>query len=206
MTAKIDLKQVLKHLYAPSAKQVSLVDVPPMNYLMIDGQGDPNTSQAFQDAVQTLYPMAYGLSNALKAQELAYTVMPLEGLWWMDDYSLDFYANKDRAFWTLMILQPEQVTAELVERVREEVRKKKQPPALDKLRFERYHEGLSVQIMHHGAFDDEPPTVARLTAYMEEHGYEVAGNHHEIYLSDFRRVEPAKLKTVIRYPVRRVGA
>lgn len=207
--ANLDLKKDLKHLYNPSAKTIEMVDVPPMAFLMIDGAGDPNTSEEYSDAVSSLYALAYGIRAISKAAGTIYTVMPLEGLWWWED--MDAHAEgfsltaRDKAdfLWTMMILQPEHISAEMVEEARDIVRKKKNPPCLDSIRFETYHEGEAGQIMHIGAYADEGPTIQRLHTHLQEQGYSLTGKHHEIYLSNPDRVEPARLKTVIRQPVRK---
>lgn len=202
---KIDLRKELKQLYNPPAKEVALVEVPDMAYLMVDGSGNPNTAQEYQDALNTLYNVSYTLKFLIKKElSIDYPVMALEGLWWtnnMLEFSMD---NKDIWHWTSMIMQPECVTAELVARVCEELRQKKDLPALSKLRIERFHEGLSAQIMHIGPYAAEKPTIEKLHAYIKEHGYEFNGKHHEIYLSDPRRAAPEKMKTVVRQPVKRV--
>jgi len=202
--SKIDLKKELKQLYFPSAKEVTVVDVPPMNFLMIDGRGDPNTSPEFKDAIEALYAVSYTLKFTIKKQtpQQDYIVMPLEGLWWSDDLSQLDLEEKGSWRWTAMIVQPPFITKELVAQAREEVAGKKDLPALSKLRFERFHEGLSAQIMHIGPYSAEGPTIERLHSFIEEHGYEMRGKHHEIYLSDPRRVAPEKLKTVIRQPIK----
>ncbi len=201
---KIDFKKELKHLYKPSAKEVVLVDVPPMNFLMIDGRGDPNTAQEYKDAIEALYAASYALKFMIKRGEAAidYTVMPLEGLWWTDDMSQFSADNKDIWKWTAMIMQPEYVTGDLVDAALQEVERKKNPPALSKIRFETLHEGLAVQIMHIGPWSAEEPAIERLHAFAKENGYELRGKHHEIYLSDPRRTAPERLKTVVRQPVR----
>ncbi len=200
--AKIDLKRELKHLYASSAKEAAIVDVPDMSFLMVDGQGDPNTSQEFKDAVEALYGVSYALKFMVKkARSVDYVVMPLEGLWWADDMRDFLVGNKNQWKWTLMIMQPEQVTEDLVHRAVERVKKKKNPPALSKTRFESYHEGLSAQIMYIGPYSDEHPTIEKLHGFIEEKGYRLRGKHHEIYLSDPRRAAPEKMKTIIRQPV-----
>lgn len=205
--ANFDLKKTLKHLYAPSAKQVSVVDVPPLNYLMIDGEGNPGTVARYQQAVEALYSLAYGIRAICKGQGQVFTVMPLEGLWWFRGEANTTFklttADKDRFGWTLMILQPEFVTAEMVTKARQQVAKKKLPIALDDVRFETYHEGEAVQIMHIGSYDEEGPNVARLHKYIEDNDWSLGKKHHEIYLSDPRKVAPAKLKTVIRQPFER---
>lgn len=205
---KVDFKKTLKHLYQPSAKKFEVVDVPPMQFLMIDGHGDPNTAQEYKNAVEALYAVSYQLKFMSK-KELSkdYVVPPLEGLWWAEDMET-FTTKQDKSKWdwTMMIMQPEQITQEMVEAAVKQVQKKKNLPALPKLRLETYHEGLSVQILHIGSYDDEGPTIAQMHhEFMPENGYEEAGKHHEIYLSDPRKVVPEKLKTVLRQPIRKVG-
>jgi hypothetical protein len=205
MLAKIDLRKELKHLYNPPKKEAVIVDVPPMSFLMIDGSGDPNTSPAFRAAMEALYSMSYTLKFAVKKRlGIDYTVMALEGLWWSGDLAaFDFALDKNRWQWTMMMMQPEMVTAALVEEARAEVEKKRNPPALAKLRFAPFHEGLSAQIMHVGPYSDEKPTIEKLHRFIRDSGYELAGKHHEIYLGDPNRSAPEKLKTVIRQPMRK---
>jgi hypothetical protein len=199
---KHDLKRELKHLYSASTKAVEVVDVPPMNYLMIDGSGDPNTAQEYQDAVSALYNVAYTLKFALKKREgLDYPVMALEGLWWVEDLSKLDMDDKSNWLWTMMIVQPDFVTQAVFESAVDDLRKKKNPPLLDRVRLESYHEGLSAQILHIGPYAAEQPTIERLYAYMSEHGYVHNGKHHEIYLGDPRRSTPEKLRTIIRQPI-----
>ncbi len=200
---KTDFKKELKHLYRPSAKKMAIVDVQPMQFLMIDGHGDPNTSQAYREALDTLYAVAYTLKFASKKQlQRDYVVMPLEGLWWAEDMIEFSQDDKDAWDWTAMIMQPDWISAEMVEEAKEAAARKKDLPALPKLRFESFREGLAVQIMHIGSYADEAPTIARMHAFIEENGYQLAGKHHEIYLSDPRRTAPEKLKTVLRQPVK----
>jgi len=200
---KTDLKKELKHLYKPSKKEFTIVDVPSMHFLMIDGHGNPNTSSNYQEAIEALYAMAYGLKFASKKQlEKDYSVMPLEGLWWVEDIAEFSLENKDDWSWTMMIMQPEWITAEMVETVMEAVARKKNPPALPHIRFDAYHEGRAAQIMYIGAYNDEHPTIARMHAFIEEEGYALSGKHHEIYLNDARRTAPEKLKTILRQPIR----
>ncbi len=200
---KIDYKKDLKHLYKPSPKKVEIVEVPQMNFLMIDGQGDPNTSQEFQDAVETLYSLSYTLKFMIKkgASEIDYGVLPLEGLWWADDMSQFITGNKETWKWTLMIMQPEFVTTKLFNEAVEQVRKKKNPAALAKVRFESYPEGKAAQIMHLGPFSEEGPTIEKVHRFIEENGFKRTGKHHEIYLSDIRKAAPEKWKTVVRQPM-----
>lgn len=201
---KIDFKRDLKHLYQP-AVQFTLVDVPTLQFLMIDGHGDPNTAVAYQQAVEALYGLAYKLKFMSKQQMgQDYAVMPLEGLWWADDIDA-FTTQRDKSqwSWTMMIMQPEWITAEMFAAAATVVQKQKALPALDQLRLESYHEGLSVQVMHTGSYDDETPMLHKLHhEFMPANGLVFNGRHHEIYLSDPRRVPAAKLKTILRQPVR----
>lgn len=202
---KIDLRKELKHLYNPSKKEFSVVEVPAMNFLMVDGMGDPNTAPDMPAAVEALYSLSYTLKFMVKKAGLGnYAVMPLEGHWWVDEaYLFDIESNRDKWQWTLMVNQPEVVTAEHIAAGMEEVRRKKAPPGLDKVRFERFHEGLAAQIMYIGAYADEKPTIDRLHDFIHQSGGQLTGKHHEIYLNDFRRTSPEKLKTIIRQPMRK---
>ncbi len=194
----------LKDLYSPSVEEPALVDVPALSFLMLDGSGDPNTSPEYQEAIQALYGLSYGLKFALKKGPagLDYAVMPLEGLWWAGDMATFTSGPRDDWRWTMMIAQPEAVTPEFFQQVRDEAVRKKGLAALAKVRLEAFHEGLSAQIMHVGPFSAEGPTIQRLHQFIAEQGYAPAGKHHEIYLSDPRRSAPEKMKTVIRQPVR----
>ncbi|MBP7591380.1 MAG: GyrI-like domain-containing protein [Chloroflexi bacterium] len=201
---KIDFKRDLKHLYQPPAGQFTLIEVPAMQFLMLDGHGDPNSAPAYQEAVEALYAVAYKLKFASK-QQLGrdYTVMPLEGLWWAEDMT-SFTARRDKSQWdwTMMIMQPEWVTGKMFAQATAVVAQQKALPALAKLRLEPYHEGQSVQIMHIGSYEDEAPTLHKLHhEFMPANQLAFNGRHHEIYLSDPRRVAPEKLKTVLRQPV-----
>jgi hypothetical protein len=198
---KLDLKKSLKPLYQPSAKEVMQVDVPPMKFLMIDGQGDPNTSPEYTQAIEALFSVSYMLKFMVKKGALAidYGVMPLEGLWWADDMSV--FAANDKAFWqwTMLIMQPDFVTDELIMEAIQ-VARKKDFPALELLRLERFTEGRCAQILHIGPFSEEGPTIARVHQFIDERSAR-RGKHHEIYLSDIRRAAPEKWRTVIRHPM-----
>jgi hypothetical protein len=203
--SKVDFKKELEHLYRPSAKAFTVVDVPPMQFLMADGHGDPNTARAYQEAVEALYAVAYKLKFMSKRQlEKDYVVPPLEGLWWAEDMEA-FTVGRDKSAWdwTMMIMQAAWITSEMFVEAIQQVQKTKGLPALPGIRLETYHEGLSVQILHLGPYDDEGPTLHRMHyEFIPQSGYEMAGKHHEIYLSDPRRVAPEKLRTVLRQPVR----
>ncbi len=194
---------MLDSLYKASAKKVAILDVPPMNFLMMDGQGDPNSS-VFEEAMQAMYAVAYTLKFAIKKQlGVEFKVMPLEGLWWtedMNDFRMD---DKSNWQWTVMIMQPEVVTAEWVARACEEVRHKKNMTTLP--RFESYHEGQAAQTLHIGPYEAEAPTIAALHEFIHQNGYALTGKHHEIYLGDPRRAAPEKLKTIIRQPIVQAG-
>jgi hypothetical protein len=204
--SKVDFKKTLKELYGPP-KRFVLVNVPEMQFLMVDGHGDPNVAQAYQDALEALYALAYKIKFISKKQlERDYVVPPLEGLWWAEDMATFSTArDKSRWDWTMMIMTPEWITADIFAGAGEQVRKSKDPTALDQVRLERYHEGLAVQIMHIGSYDDEGPTLLKLHAeFLPQNGLVENGKHHEIYLGDPRRVAPEKLKTILRQPVREV--
>jgi hypothetical protein len=202
-----DLVKQLKPLYAPSAKHPSIVEVPGLAFLMVDGRGDPNSSEAYQDAIGALYGIAYTLKFALKKDDLErdFKVTPLEGLWWADAErpSMDeLQADRGAWNWTMMIAVPDAVTAAEVAAAVEAAARRRPLPAAGRLRIERFDEGHAAQIMHIGPYADEAPTIERLHDFAAEQGYELRGRHHEINLGDPRRTAPERLKTVIRHPLR----
>jgi hypothetical protein len=201
---KLDLKKQWKHLYQPPLGGITTVTVPPLTYLMVDGEGDPNKSKSFEQAVEALYSLSYTLKFSLKKSPSAidYGVMPLEGLWWADDPRVFMQADKSAWKWTAMILQPEFVTRPNVAAALDEVRRKKNPAALDRVRFETLDEGESVQTLYLGPFSEEGPTILRMHDAIHAVGKQIHGKHHEIYLSDPRRTAPAKLRTILRQPMR----
>jgi hypothetical protein len=200
---KVDLKKELQQLYKVSAKAVAQVTVPPLRYLMIDGRGDPNISQEYVQAVEALFSVSYTAKFAVKkgAQKMDYSVMPLEGLWWADDWSAFAAGDKAKWNWTMMILQPYFVADETIEDAIDDVRRRRNPVALHKLRLEVFSEGRCAQILHVGPFSAEGPTIQKLHEYILRHGC-LAGKHHEIYLSDVRRADPTKWKTILRQPMK----
>ncbi len=199
--AKIDLKREWKELYNPSARAVSVVNVPALNYLMVDGHGDPNVAQEYKDGVQALYALAYTLTFKVKNESgVNYAVMPLEGLWWVEDMSKFTIEDKAAWDWTMMILQPEPVTVKMVQQTMGEVAKKKELAALPRVRFEKLVEGSTAQLLHIGPYAAEGPTIEKIHAHILEAGHTLSGKHHEIYLGDPRKTAPAKLKTIIRQP------
>ena len=199
---KIDYKNELKHLYRPTTKKVEIVEVPKMNFIMIDGDGGPN-HPTFQNAIEVLFPLSYTLKFMIKKSDIGidYGVLPLEGLWWADDMSSFIKDKKDDWKWTLMIMQPELITNEMVVEAVNQVRVKKNPTSLPLVRFESINEGKVAQIMHIGPFSEEGPTVQKLHSFIKDSGKKIIGKHHEVYLSDIRRAAPEKWKTIIRQPM-----
>jgi hypothetical protein len=204
MVIKVDFKKTLKQLYNPSQKGMHFLDVPQMNFLMLDGKGDPNTSSEYQEAIEALYAMSYGIKFALKSHGFDHIVPPLEGLWWMKNMNEFSLAYKARWEWTMMIMQPDWVTVEWVEKVRNQTLKKKSNPSLSQIRFDKYDEGLVVQTLYTGAYENEAPTIAEMHIFIKNNGYQTDGKHHEIYLGDPRKSSPDRLKTILRQPVRKI--
>jgi len=210
----LDLKKQFKNLYQPSAKKIEVVQVPGLQFAMIDGAiekgSEPGKSPSFADSTQTLYGLSYTLKFMLKKRKtdaIDYPVMALEGLWWVEDGFFDITV-KDNWFYTLMIMQPEVITQEIFEEAREQVRKKKgDSPLLSKVKLAHFEEGLCVQTMHIGPYATEPETFDRMKEFMQENGLQdnvgPNGKHHEIYISDPRKAAPEKMKTVLRHPVKK---
>lgn len=197
-----DVKKAFRRLYSSTVGEFDVVDVPSFSFFRIDGHGDPNTAEDYRNAVTTLYAASYA-ARAIARSELGrvHTVAPLEGLWSADDPAV--FASRDKAGWdwTMMISQPEWISAEIT-RAAVDAARAKAAPAVDLLRFESYREGVSVQTLHVGSYDDEGPVLARLhDQYMPGNGWTFNGRHHEIYLSDPRRAAPERLRTVLRQPV-----
>lgn len=203
MTDKIDFKKSLD-AYQAKRDRFRIVEVPDLQYLMIDGHGDPNTSSAFTEAVEALYPVAYKLKFAGK-NDLGrdYVVMPLEGLWWAEDMDAFTAArDKSRWDWTLMIMTPDWIGRDMFAAAVEGVGAKNRPRRLEEVRLETLSEGRCVQTLHIGSYDDEAEVLARMhREFIPDNGLLMRGKHHEIYLSDARRVAPEKLRTVLRQPV-----
>lgn len=204
MTAKADLKKEMP-TYGARLGRFDLVTVPPLAYLALDGHGDPNTSDAYRESLETIYPVAYAL-KFLSKKDLGqdYTVMPLEALWWAGDME-SFTSARDKSEWdwTVLNLVPGWLTGEHVVEAAGRVRAKGGAPRLDAIRLQPLEEGSAVQTLHVGSYDDEAPVIEALHAFAAEQGYELAGKHHEIYLSDSRRTAPEKLRTILRQPVAR---
>jgi hypothetical protein len=209
---KIDLHKQYKHLYSPSAKKVQVVDVPCFQFAMIDGEiepgNGPGTSPVFRDAMEALYGISYTLkfmSKLRKDNPIDYTVMGLEGLWWVE--SGDFDITRPEGWrYTVMIMQPEHITHEMYQAALQHLRSKRgDRPAFARLRLEDFTEGTCIQIMHIGPYAQEMATIAVMDAFAQEQGYQLHGRHHEIYLGDPMRASPEKLKTILRHPIRVIG-
>ncbi|MEO3811187.1 GyrI-like domain-containing protein [Sphaerisporangium sp. B11E5] len=205
MTDKVDFKRDLD-AYRARQGRFQIVDVPDLQYLMVDGQGDPNTSPVFTDAVEALYPLAYRLKFASKRTlGRDYVVMPLEGLWWADDMDA-FTASRDKSRWnwTLMIMIPDWIDQGMFTDAVEQTAARNPPRRLHEVRLGSLSEGRCVQTMHVGSFDDEAEVLARMHhEFIPGNGLRMVGKHHEIYLSDFRKVAPERLRTILRQPVSR---
>jgi hypothetical protein len=201
---KYDVKKIHRELYSPPSKDFTVVDVPEFRYIAVDGSGDPNTSPAYANAIGALYGVAYTLKFASKKTlGRDFAIGPLEGLWRADDPTVFTARRKDSWDWTMMISQPDWITEDMVGAGIDSVSKKKDNPALADMRLLTLIEGSCVQILHIGSYDDETPILDRLhNRYLPEHGLTFNGDHHEIYLSDARRTAPAKLRTILRQPVK----
>lgn len=202
---KLDFKKEMKELYTASGKKVKVVEMPEINYLMVDGKGNPNTEKSFGEAIEALYGLSFTLKFKAKNGPLAtdYVVMPLQALWWAEDMEAFTLGKKEEWLWTLMIMQPDFISSDLLLEAKDELKKKKNPTALDKVRFESYNEGLSAQILHIGSYAEEGPTIKKLHDFIHDNGYTFHGKHHEIYMSDARRTAPEKLKTILRQPIKK---
>jgi len=200
---KVDLKKRLPDYFAVSANEFSLVRLPPCHYLMVDGEGDPNTSPDYEQAIELLYGASYTLKFLSKKEGLLdYVVPPLEGLWWADDVQTFEAGDKSSWKWTMMIMVPPQVPESLVVKSLEDFHIKKPGAPISRIRYESLNEGLVVQILHVGPYDAEGPTLARLhEEFMPDNSLTFNGKHHEVYLGDVRRTAPERLKTILRQPV-----
>jgi hypothetical protein len=206
---KLDLRKQYKKFYLPSAKEVVLVDVPELLFTALEGTivagVRPGDSESFREAMAAMYGVGYGLkfmSKLRRDDPIDFTVMAVEGLWSTESGNKFDFDWREPSFYTLLMMQPDHLTTEMFEQAVADTRAKRPNSALDHIRLERWHEGLSVQIMHIGPYADEPATLDKLDAFAEEHGYEFHGRHHEIYIGDPTRSKPETLKTVLRHPVK----
>ncbi|WRS28701.1 GyrI-like domain-containing protein [Oscillospiraceae bacterium MB08-C2-2] len=210
---KLDYKKKFKELYQPKTEP-GVIDVPEMKFVQFDGRGNPNEENGeYQGAIETLYALSYAIKMLPKngpapLDYFEYVVPPLEGFWWLADSEEFDYSSKSKFCWTSMIRQPEFVTDAVFAAACEITAKKKPHLILAKARLVSFTEGLCVQCMHHGSFDDEPATLEKMKVFMAENGLQNdlsdTRRHHEIYLSDPRKVDTAKMKTILRYPVKRM--
>ncbi|MBT8236200.1 MAG: GyrI-like domain-containing protein [Bacteroidia bacterium] len=205
---KINFKKVLKHFYNASTIKTNEVDVPEMNFLAIDGIGDPNTCESYAQAVEALFSVSYTLKFMIKKgpRAIDYGVMPLEGLWWVDDMSQFNPEDKSDWKWTAMIMQPDLISEDEVEEAKVLAAAKKDLPALPLMSFRKFKEGQCAQIMHIGPFSEEGPTIQKVHEFIRDGGNVLSGKHHEIYLSDIRRAAPEKWKTIIRQPFAQINS
>ncbi len=210
--SKLDLRKELAYLYAPSAKIVEIVEVPAFYFVMVNGRIEPGTAVAdapdFHEAMKALYGISFTLkfmSKLSKQNPVDYSVMAIEGLWWLDSGEFELDATVPWNF-TLMMLQPEHITPEMYLQAVAQVKKKSDSPLLSQVRFEPFHEGLCIQTMHIGPYSSEPATIDRMKSFANENGLRYRGLHHEIYLGDPRRAKPEKLRTILRQPVERAQA
>jgi hypothetical protein len=199
---KLDFRKEQPTLYGGKAGTLTTVDVPDMKYLMVNGKGDPNTVQEYKDAIETLYAVSYGVKMPFKKKHPAkdYIVPPLEGLWYMDDMSRFSMANKSEWKWTMMIRVPDYVPDDDVAKAIGDVKRKKNPTSIDKVLLEHLAEGKCIQTLHVGPYDAEPPIIKKMHDWIKDNGHKERGKHHEVYISDVRKIAPEKLKTVLRQP------
>lgn len=205
MTAKVDFKKTLDS-YRSAAGVFRIVDVPARQFFMVDGHGDPNRDPAYTDALQALYPVAYKMKFASKTDlGRDYVVPPLEGLWWAEDMeAFTTSRDKSRWDWTMMLMVPDWISRELFDSAVERVAAKDAPTRLGEVRFETFAEGLAVQTLHVGSFDDEGPVLDRMHhEFIPNNNLTLTGKHHEVYFSDFRKTAPERLRTLLRQPVAR---
>lgn len=201
-----DPKDLIKQYYSPSVKQPQIITIPPLNFLIIDGHGDPNNDPSYPLAISALYTLSYTLKFDLKkAGTPEFKVFPLQGLWWAENMDAFVTGEKSAWDWTMMIAQPDWVTPDHIVQARVKAAAKVDKATLEKVHFEPYNEGLVVQMMHIGPYSAEGPNIARIHAYAKEQGYELSGKHHEIYMGNPQRSAPEKLKTIIRQPIRKAG-
>ena len=202
--AKKDLPKELQSLYFPSPKEPVIVDVPSLQFAMVDGTGAPDSGTGFQEAIGALYGVAYTAKFAAKKEGIRdVMVMPLEGLFWSEGSDIFEPADRKGWHWTLMLMEPPSMTRKLFDASVQQLRERKNPPGLSRVRLERWREGPAAQILHIGPYAAETPTIQRLHAFIRENGYRVSGKHHEIYMGNPQRSAPEKLKTVVRQPFSR---
>lgn len=202
---KIDFTKEHREFYSASAAKASIVGVPALNYLMVLGSGDPNTSKRYKDAIEALYSLSYTLKFMVKKgpMEIDYKVMPLEGLWWTDGMIEINLEQKDDWKWIAMIMQPNLITGELLSEAKKQVSKKKDLQILSDVGLGEYEEGTSAQILHIGPYSEEQVTLQKLHDFIHDEGYVPSGKHHEIYLNNPEKTAPKNIKTILRQPIKK---
>jgi hypothetical protein len=198
---KIDYKKEMKVLYTGKKGTFNIIEVPNIKYLHIHGSGNPNTDPSYASSVEALYSIAYTIKFICKKKDLDFVVMPLEGLWYAEEHKVFENREKEKWNWTMMIMMPPFVTEEIFMEAVETVKKKKDNEKISEVFFEEYEEGLTVQTLHIGSYDEEGPVIAEMHRYISDEGYDLRGKHHEIYLSDPRKNSADKLKTILRQPI-----
>ncbi len=207
--SKLKLSEEIMQLYAPSARHVDFVEVPEFNFVMLDGEMEAgtrlSTSETFQDALNTLNGISFTLkfmSKLNRKNPIDYNTMPLEALWYPTEEN--DYKNRTKWAWTMMMMQPEHITIEMFENAVASLKKKQgEIPALTLARFEPFHEGAAVQIMHVSSFGLIPMTIERINTFVHDENHTLAQPYHEIYISDPRHKNPEKERTILRYPLKK---
>lgn len=208
-TPKLDLRKQRRELYSPSSRKVVVVDVPEFQYIWLDGTIDagvsPSDSESFREAMSAMYGIAFGLKFMSKLREvdpIDFKVMAMEGLWSTQSGDEFDWAWSEPSLYCLLMMQPDHITQGMFDQVVEETGAKRPSAPLEEVRLEKWREGPAIQIMHLGPYSDEPATIEKMDAFAEEHGYELHGRHHEIYIGDPTRAKPENLKTILRHPIR----
>jgi hypothetical protein len=202
--AKMDFKKQMVPLYSPKGKEIQVLDVPEMDFIAVDGVGDPNKSPYFE-AAETLFSIAYTIKFMVRKETgIDYGVMPLESLWCADNMADFAEGKRDNWKWTALIMQPECVTETFFRSAVEKLKTGRNPPALAKARFEAFREGLCAQVMYRGPYSEEGPVITGIHEFVANYGYKLRGKHHEIYLNDPHRSRPENLKTILRQPVEKI--
>lgn len=198
---KIDYKKELKDLYTGKKGIINIIEVPKMKYLQVHGEGDPNIDPSYKEAIEALYSIAFTIKFMCKKEDKDFVVMPLEGLWYSENCSVFVNKEKEKWQWTMIVMMPDFVTDIMFKEAVELAKKKKDNSKIDEVFLEEYKEGLAVQTLHVGSYDEEAPVISEMHKFVTDQGYKLEGKHHEIYLSDPRKVAVEKLKTILRQPI-----
>lgn len=202
---KLDFKKLYKTYYSPKSDKPEIISMPRMQFLMVDGRGDPNNSADFQAAFGLLYGTAYTMKfSRKKTGKTDFSIGALEGLWWNEKGEAFGMDRKDDWYWTLMLWVPDDITQDEFETARGALKARKPELTTERIRLGTYKEGVVVQIMHIGPYDTEQSDVEKMHSFASAEGYTQSGKHHEIYFGDPRRTVPEKLRTILRHPLERV--